>query len=244
MQQTLLGGDGVTGETGATHNTKANANFTELYGATATAQAAADTANNNLSTHISDPTSAHAGSSISFDPSGTGLSSTDLQAALAELASAGGASDASETVKGIVELATVGEVITGTDTTRAVTPAGVAAKIGLKADVFVTQVTKTASFTLSSSELTQVNAGANVVMMMNVASGQNLEIPLDATVAFPVGTVIGIRQIGAGQTTITAVGGVTLNAPLNAFKLAAQNALAFIEKTATDTWYANGELVI
>lgn len=35
--------------------------------------------------------------------------------------------DASETVKGIVELATIAEVTTGTDTTRAVTPAGLAA---------------------------------------------------------------------------------------------------------------------
>jgi len=37
--------------------------------------------------------------------------------------------DASETVKGVVELATTAEVITGTDTTRAVTAAGVAAKL-------------------------------------------------------------------------------------------------------------------
>lgn len=37
--------------------------------------------------------------------------------------------DASETVKGVVELATTSEVITGTDTTRAVTAAGVAAKL-------------------------------------------------------------------------------------------------------------------
>ena len=37
--------------------------------------------------------------------------------------------DASETVKGVVELATTGEAETGTDTTRAVTPAGVQAKL-------------------------------------------------------------------------------------------------------------------
>lgn len=34
-------------------------------------------------------------------------------------------SDASETVKGVIEVATLDEVATGTDTTRAVTPAGV-----------------------------------------------------------------------------------------------------------------------
>lgn len=37
--------------------------------------------------------------------------------------------DATETVKGVVELATTAEVVTGTDTTRAVTAAGVAAKL-------------------------------------------------------------------------------------------------------------------
>jgi hypothetical protein len=40
-------------------------------------------------------------------------------------AAGAGAPDASETVKGIVEMATLAEVATGTDTTRAVTPAGV-----------------------------------------------------------------------------------------------------------------------
>ena len=38
--------------------------------------------------------------------------------------------DASETVKGIVELATVAEVQAGTDTVRAVTPAGLAGATG------------------------------------------------------------------------------------------------------------------
>lgn len=46
---------------------------------------------------------------------------------VAESAAGGGwtAVDASETVKGILELATLAEVATGTDSTRAVTPAGV-----------------------------------------------------------------------------------------------------------------------
>lgn len=41
-----------------------------------------------------------------------------------------GAPDASETVKGIAELATLAEVATGTDTTRIVTPAGVRQEVG------------------------------------------------------------------------------------------------------------------
>lgn len=41
----------------------------------------------------------------------------------------GGVPDATETVKGKAELATVAEAVTGTDTTRIVTPAGLAAAI-------------------------------------------------------------------------------------------------------------------
>lgn len=60
----------------------------------------------------------------------TGLATdvkTDLVSAINELHSqqGSGAPDASETVKGIAELATLTEVATGTDTTRIVTPAGV-----------------------------------------------------------------------------------------------------------------------
>lgn len=127
-REILLGGDGVTGETGATHNTKANANFLELYTNVAAAQADADAAQTDLSNHISDATAAHAGSAISFTPAG-GLSSTDVQSAIVELAGAGGVADASVTVKGIVELATNAEALIGTDTVRAVTPAGVAAAL-------------------------------------------------------------------------------------------------------------------
>lgn len=52
------------------------------------------------------------------------------------LESGGGVPAASETVAGVVELATVAEATTGTDTTRAVTAAGVAAvKAAVKAEI-------------------------------------------------------------------------------------------------------------
>jgi hypothetical protein len=127
-QQTLLGGDGTTGESGATHNSKANSNFTELYAATAAAQADADAANTAISDHISDGTAAHAGTAIAFTPVGT-ITATNVQDAIAEVATEAGASvpDATDTVKGIVELATNAETITGTDTTKAITPANLLA---------------------------------------------------------------------------------------------------------------------
>jgi hypothetical protein len=115
-----------------------------------------------------------------------------------------------------------------------------------KGDALVTTVSKTASyiFGTDASDLTDVNAGKDVIFEMNVASANTFTIPLDSTTNFPIGTVRGIRQTGAGQTTVDKAVGVTLNGPLNAFKLAAQGAIAFIEKTAANTWYINGETVI
>lgn len=54
---------------------------------------------------------------------------TDAQA-WAKIGPATGVASATEVAEGTVELATTAEVITGTDTTRAVTPAGLAAVIG------------------------------------------------------------------------------------------------------------------
>jgi len=72
----------------------------------------------------------------------TGLATTDktsLVAAINEVNSAatsGSTPDASETVKGKVELATLAEVATGTDTVRAVTPEGVRQeRVALKAEI-------------------------------------------------------------------------------------------------------------
>lgn len=121
-QQTLLGGDGTTGETGATHNSKANSNFTELYAATAAAQADADAAESAISSHVS-ASPAHIAANIAFTPVGT-IGATNIQDAIAEVAVEAGATvpDATETVEGIAELATQAETNTGTDDLRIVTP--------------------------------------------------------------------------------------------------------------------------
>jgi hypothetical protein len=60
----------------------------------------------------------------------SGISGSDVQAVLAELAALSGTTPASETVAGIVELATAGETQTGTDNTRAVHPSGLASLTG------------------------------------------------------------------------------------------------------------------
>lgn len=190
-RQVLLGGDGTTGETGATHNVKANANFEELYANVGTAQSTADTANSNVSAHISDSSAAHAGSAISFDPTGTGLSSTDVQSAIEELAGSSGVGDASETVKGIIELATSAEAIAGTDSVRAIVPTT------LKAKLSATD-TKTTDFATVSTDNQK---------LITLNSPTAKTITVDQLAA---GTYQSFLNIGLGQWNFTPGTGVTI----------------------------------
>ena len=81
---------------------------------------------------------------------------------------------------------------------------------------------------------------SNLVEISN-ASANTLTVPLNSSVAFPVGTTITILQTGAGQTTITPTGGVTINGTPG-LKLRAQWSSATLIKRATDTWVAIGDL--
>ncbi len=79
---------------------------------------------------------------------------------------------------------------------------------------------------------------------MNKATAVAFKIPTNATVAYPVGTVITVLNKGAGTVTISAVtsgtttilsAGVVPAAPT----LAQYKTVACV-KTATDTWYIVG----
>ena len=93
---------------------------------------------------------------------------------------------------------------------------------------------QTASYTL-------VLADKNKVVEMGVGSANNLTVPLNSSVAYPVGSQINILQTGAGQTTIVATGGVTINATPG-LKMRAQWSYATLIKRATDTWVLVGDI--
>ena len=87
----------------------------------------------------------------------------------------------------------------------------------------------------------------NKLVTMSVAGANDFQIPTNANVAYPVGTVINVIQIGAGQTTIKAVtsGTTTISstgASATAPKLRAQYSAASCIKVATDTWYVVGDI--
>jgi len=87
----------------------------------------------------------------------------------------------------------------------------------------------------------------NKLVTINVATANDFLIPINANVAFPIGSVINVIQIGAGQTTIKAVtsGTTTISstgATATAPKLRAQFSAASCIKVATDTWYVVGDI--
>lgn len=94
-----------------------------------------------------------------------------------------------------------------------------------------------------TSSYTLVLSDAGKMIDMNVASANTITIPPNSSVPFDIGTQIIIRQKGAGQTTITAGSGVTINVASSlGLKLSEQYAVAGIIKVATDIWSAFGDI--
>jgi hypothetical protein len=85
-----------------------------------------------------------------------------------------------------------------------------------------------------------------VLVTMNNASANAFKIPTNASVAFAVGTVITVMNIGAGLTTISAVtpGTTTVlsGGTVAASPTLAQYKSAACIKTGTDAWYVVGSI--
>jgi hypothetical protein len=99
--------------------------------------------------------------------------------------------------------------------------------------------------TANTADYTAVSADQyQVLEIMNKATAIAFKIPTNASVAFPIGTVLTVLNIGVGVCTISAVtsgtttvlsGGAVAAAPT----LAQYKSAACI-KTGTDTWYVVG----
>ena len=83
--------------------------------------------------------------------------------------------------------------------------------------------------------------GKMIEMNTTTGVGNTLEIPLNSSHAFPVGTQITVLQTGVGQTTISGAVGVTVNATPG-LKLRANWSSASLIKRATNTWAVIGDL--
>ena len=116
-----------------------------------------------------------------------------------------------------------------------VSPSELTSALSAKVDKNVSIDAKISSYTLQLSD-------SGKLIEMNVATANNLTVPLNSSVAFPIGTKIDILQTGAGQTTILPEYGVTINA-VSGLKLSEQWAAATLVKRDTNTWVLIGNLV-
>lgn len=110
----------------------------------------------------------------------------------------------------------------------------------------ITQGQSTPSFTTNAYTLVAGDAG-QVLLASNGSTAGTINIPTNATTAFAVGTQITVLQTGSGQLTIQAASsgtttvlstGATAAAP----KCRAQYSAITLWKSATDTWYAFGDI--
>jgi hypothetical protein len=111
----------------------------------------------------------------------------------------------------------------------------VTTSLGLKVDSLTPISQKTASYTLSS--LTE----RDDLIEMGSATAITLTVPPSSAVDYPIGTSIDILQTGAGQVTIAAGAGVTVNATPG-LKLRTTWSSATLFKRAANTWVVFGDL--
>jgi hypothetical protein len=101
----------------------------------------------------------------------------------------------------------------------------------------VTVNNQTASYSIVLSD-------AGKVIEMDVSSANTVTIPLDATVAFPIGTTIDIVQIGSGKTTIAVADPlIVVQSSGGKLSLNTQFSAASLYKRDTNTWIVMGDLV-
>jgi len=81
----------------------------------------------------------------------------------------------------------------------------------------------------------------NAVVELSNTSAITVTVPLNSSVAFPIGSQIQLLQTNTGQVTVAGAGGVTVNANPG-LKLRGQWSFATLVKRATDTWVLVGDV--
>jgi hypothetical protein len=131
---------------------------------------------------------------------------------------------------GDIEGVTAGTGITGGGTSGTVTVA-FDYSVGNQA----IENTQTDSYTLVLSD-------AGKMITMNKGTANNLTVPPNSSVAFPINSRIDIIQYGAGQTTIVAGAGVTIRSSGAKLKITGQYSGASLWKKGTNEWVLIGDI--
>jgi len=93
---------------------------------------------------------------------------------------------------------------------------------------------------VTTIDKTLVLADASTVIEVDSTSARQITVPTNASVPFPINTVIAIDRVNTGTVTIVGAGGVTVNAV--AATIRAQWSGASLRKRGTNLWLLQGDL--
>lgn len=96
--------------------------------------------------------------------------------------------------------------------------------------------------TTQAGSYTFALADAGTCVEGTSASAQTFTIPPNASVAFPLGTVMEVFQFGSGQITIAGGAGVTILSDGGKVNTAAQYATISLRQRAINIWVLSGDL--
>jgi hypothetical protein len=104
------------------------------------------------------------------------------------------------------------------------------------------KVDKTKTIDEITANYTVVLDDAATILNCNNTSGITITIPLNATVALPVGTEIAFIRKNTGEVTIAGAVGVTISSADSKFKIKGQYGTAAVLKVAENEWILAGSL--
>ena len=93
-----------------------------------------------------------------------------------------------------------------------------------------------------SGAYTLVASDANKAVEVTSATAVNVTIPTDASVNFPIGTVIEVDQIGAGKVSIVGASGVTVKPDTPTPTTRTQYSALLLRKRAANWWLVTGDM--
>lgn len=97
---------------------------------------------------------------------------------------------------------------------------------------------------ISESGTARTVSSSDLYKIIHTSSGSNITITIPndvGDVLFPIGSYFEIRQMGAGQVTVSVTSPATAVASDNGFKTRVQYSSIIAEKHATNSWYVTGD---
>lgn len=109
----------------------------------------------------------------------------------------------------------------------------------------LSQLAKNNLISSTSTSVTVLATHQGAIIETDNASANSVFVPDDGTLALPIGALVGIRQVGVGQTTIVGSGSTVLQKKATrTLAIAERFGEVVLQKRAANTWLVTGELEI